>query len=58
MNLLSLSKKYVSEQEIQLEKDLIFLKKNKNTFCKKYKLDFVVSENKVLLPFDLKASEN
>ena len=52
LNLFSLSNKYTSSQEIQLRKDILFLQNNETIFCKKYKLDFVITKNSDLLPYN------
>ena len=49
--LVSPSQKYVSSQKAQLKNDFIFLQNNKNGFCIKYKLDFVITGNNKLVPF-------
>jgi hypothetical protein len=54
---LSFSQKYVSSQKLQLKNDYIFLEKNKNVFCTKYKLDFVITGNNELVPFNFKTFE-
>jgi hypothetical protein len=54
LDLFSFSQKYVSLQKTQLKNDYIFLENNKNSFCTKYKLDFVITEDNELIPFDSK----
>jgi hypothetical protein len=48
----SLSQKYVSSQKAQLKNDFIFLQNNKTDFCTKYKLDFVITGDNKLVPFN------
>jgi hypothetical protein len=48
----SLSQKYVSSQKTQLKNDFIFLQNNKADFCTKYKLDFVITGDNKIVPFD------
>lgn len=57
LELFSFSKKYVSLQKEQLQSDFIFLEENKISFCSKYKLDFVITEDNDLISFNLKNLE-
>ena len=54
LELFSFSQKYLSSQKTQLKNDYIFLEHNKNVFCTKYKLDFVITGDNELVPFNSK----